>query len=118
MTLRGALPGRKPGTFARLKIATDKVDHAIVVPATAIQTKYGTSVAFIVHDGTLKASEVKLGDRLGPRVEITDGLEAGQTIVSDQVDGLTAGLAVRPKTAEDAAGSGGAGGKHKKGAAK
>jgi len=108
----------KPGTFARLKIATDKVDHAIVVPATAIQTKYGTSVAFIVHDGTLKASEVKLGDRLGPRVEITDGLEAGQTIVSDQVDGLTAGLAVRPKTAEDAAGSGGAGGKHKKGAAK
>jgi RND family efflux transporter MFP subunit len=108
----------KPGTFARLTIATDKVDHAIVVPATAIQTKYGTSVAFILENGKLKASEVKLGDRLGPRVEITEGLLAGQSIVSDDVDGLTSGMAARPKTAEDAADSRGAGGKHKKGAAK
>src|SRR5205814_10394453 len=65
----------KPGTFARLKVATNQVDQAIVVPATAIQTRYGTSVAFVVHDGKLTATEVKLGDRLGPRVEITAGLE-------------------------------------------
>jgi len=91
----------KPGTFARLRIATNKVDRAIVVPATAIQTRYGTSVAFIVHDGKLTASEVKLGDRMGPRVEITEGLEAGQTIVSDGVDGLTAGMSVSPRDTKD-----------------
>jgi len=108
----------KPGTFARLKIATNKVDHAIVVPATAIQTKYGTSVAFVLENGKLKASEVKLGDRLGPRVEITEGLEAGQSIVADDVDGLTSGMPARPKTAEDAADNSGAAGKHKKGAAR
>jgi RND family efflux transporter MFP subunit len=109
----------KPGTFARLKIATTKVDHAIVVPAAAIQTRYGTSVAFVVQDGKLKASEVTLGDRLGPRVEVAEGLEAGQIIVADQVDGLTAGLPVRPRSA-DAAGkaTGGADGRHKKGAPK
>jgi len=87
----------KPGTFARLRIATNKVDHAIVVPATAIQTRYGTSVAFVVKDGKLATSEVKLGDRLGPRVEITDGLEPGQTIVAEGVDGLSAGIAVTPR---------------------
>jgi RND family efflux transporter MFP subunit len=87
----------KPGTFARLRIATNKVDRAIVVPATAIQTRYGTSVAFVVKDGKLLTSEVKLGDRLGPRVEITDGLEPGQTIVADGVDGLSAGIAVTPR---------------------
>jgi RND family efflux transporter MFP subunit len=92
----------KPGTFARLRIATNKVDHAIVVPATAIQTRYGTSVAFLVHDGKLTASEVKLGDRMGPRVEITDGLEAGQTIVADGVDGLTAGMSVSAKETKNA----------------
>ncbi|HWT46475.1 MAG TPA: efflux RND transporter periplasmic adaptor subunit [Vicinamibacterales bacterium] len=109
----------KPGTFARLTIATNKVDHAIVVPATAIQTKYGTSVAFILENGKLKASEVKLGDRLGPRVEITEGLQAGQSIVSDDVDGLTSGMAARPKTAGDSVdSSSGTGGKHKKGDAK
>jgi RND family efflux transporter MFP subunit len=108
----------KPGTFARLKIATNKVDEAIVVPATAIQTRYGTSVAFIVQHGKLKASEVKLGDRLGPRVEITEGLEPGQTIVADDVDGLTAGVAVRPATAEDEDNGKSGAGKDKKGAAK
>ena len=87
----------KPGTFARLRIATNKVDQAIVVPATAIQTRYGTSVAFVVKDGKLTTSEVKLGDRLGPRVEITDGLEPGQTIVAEGVDGLSAGIAVTPR---------------------
>jgi RND family efflux transporter MFP subunit len=92
----------KPGTFARLKIATNQVDHAIVVPATAIQTRYGTSVAFIVRDGKLVAAEVKLGDRMGARVEITGGLDAGQTIVADGVDGLTAGMAVTPRTRGDA----------------
>ena len=104
----------KPGTFARLRIATNQVDHAIVVPATAIQTRYGTSVAFIVRDGKLSASEVKLGDRMGLRVEIIAGLEAGQTIVVDGVDGLTAGIAVKPRAggdADEAAGSGKKGGK-------
>jgi len=90
----------KPGTFARLRVSTSKVDQAIVVPATAIQTRYGTSVAFVVKDGKLTASEVKLGDRLGPRVEITDGLEAGQAIVADGVDGLSAGMAVTQRAGD------------------
>jgi RND family efflux transporter MFP subunit len=87
----------KPGTFARLRIATSQVDRAIVVPATAIQTRYGTSVAFVVTDGKLTASEVKLGDRLGSRVEIIGGLEPGQTIVAEGVDGLSAGMSVAPR---------------------
>ena len=94
------------------------MDHAIVVPAAAIQTRYGTSVAFVVQDGTLKASEVTLGDRLGPRVEVAEGLEAGQIIVADQVDGLTAGLKVRPRAADAAGKETGADGRHKKGAPK
>jgi RND family efflux transporter MFP subunit len=107
----------KPGTFARLKIATNKIDQAIVVPATAIQTRYGTSVAFVVHDGKLTATEVKLGDRLGPRVEIAAGLEPGQTIVADGVDGLSAGMTVTARK-DDGAGKGAAGNgkKPKKGA--
>lgn len=92
----------KPGTFARLKVATNHVDKALVVPATAVQTRYGTSMVFIVRDGTLASAEVKLGDRLGQRVEIAEGLEAGATIVADNVDGLTAGIHVAPRKAKDA----------------
>jgi membrane fusion protein (multidrug efflux system) len=93
----------KPGTFARLKVATSHVDTALVVPVTAVQTRYGTSLVFVVRDGKLAATEVKLGDRLGQRVEIRDGVEAGATIVADNVDGLTAGARVEPRKVKDAA---------------
>jgi membrane fusion protein, multidrug efflux system len=87
----------KPGTFARVKVATNHVDHALVVPITAVQTRYGTSVVFLVRDGKLASAEVKLGDRLGQRVEILEGLESGATIVAEGVEGLSAGTKVVAK---------------------
>jgi RND family efflux transporter MFP subunit len=93
----------KPGTFARVKVATNHVDHALVVPVTAVQTRYGTSVVFIVKDDTLASAAVKLGDRLGPRVEILEGLEPGTMIVADNVEGLSAGTKVVARRITDAA---------------
>jgi membrane fusion protein (multidrug efflux system) len=87
----------KPGTFARVRIVTDRVDKTLAVPVTAVQTRYGRSVVFIIRDGKLTAAEVKLGDRLGPRVEVLSGVEPGTTIVSDGVEGLTDGQAVVPR---------------------
>ena len=70
----------KPGTFARVRIVTDRVDRTIAIPAAAVQTRYGRSVVFVVRDGKLAAAEVEVGDRLGPRVEIVKGVTAGSTI--------------------------------------
>jgi RND family efflux transporter MFP subunit len=93
----------KPGTFARVKVATNQVDRALVVPVSAVQTRYGTSVVFTVRDNTLTGTEVKLGDRLGTRVEILEGLEPGATIVAEGVDGLSAGTKVVARKVTDAA---------------
>ena len=89
----------KPGTFARVRIVTDRIDRTVAIPVSAVQTRYGRSVVFVVRDGKLAASEVKLGDRLGPRVEVLEGVAAGATIVSENVEGLSDGLAVKPRTA-------------------
>lgn len=89
----------KPGTFARARIVTDRVDKTLVVPVSAIQTRYGTSRAFVVKDGKITGVELKLGDRLGPRVEVLGGLDAGATIVSEAVEGLNDGMAVEPRGA-------------------
>ncbi len=104
-SIEGEVPNQdgrlKPGTFARVKIGTDVVDRAITVPASAVQTRYGTSQVFVVRDGKATGVEVKLGDRLGPRVEIVEGVEAGATIVADSVDGLSTGVRVVPHAAKD-----------------
>jgi membrane fusion protein, multidrug efflux system len=87
----------KPGTFARVHIATNRVDSAIVIPVSAVQTRYGTSLVFIVRNNVLASAEVKLGDRLGPKVEILEGVEPGVTIVAEGVEGLNNGTRVAPR---------------------
>jgi RND family efflux transporter MFP subunit len=84
----------KPGTFARVQITTDHVDRAVVIPAAAVQSRYGTNRVFVVTDGHLVGREVVLGDHLGDRVEVTGGLAAGTTIVATDVEQLTDGLKV------------------------
>jgi membrane fusion protein (multidrug efflux system) len=87
----------KPGTFARVRILTDRVDKSTVVPVSAIQTRYGTSRVFLVRDGRISGAEVELGDRLGPRVELLAGVEPGALIVAEDVEGLTDGTPVEAR---------------------
>jgi RND family efflux transporter MFP subunit len=86
----------KPGTFARARWNSDRTDEVLTVPAPAIQNRYGVNRLFAVTDGRLTAREVKLGDRLGERVEIIEGLKAGQSVVVADVDGLADGMKVQP----------------------
>jgi membrane fusion protein, multidrug efflux system len=105
-SIEGEVPNEdgqlKPGTFARVRIVTDRVDKIVAVPVTAVQTRYGRSVVFIVNDGKIAGSEVKMGDRLGANVEILEGVNPGATIVADGVEGLSDGLHVTPRTAAPA----------------
>ena len=84
----------KPGTFARVQITTDHVDRAVVIPTAAVQSRYGTNRVFVVTDGHLVGREVVLGDHLGDRVEVTQGLDGGTAIVATDVEQLTDGLKV------------------------
>jgi membrane fusion protein (multidrug efflux system) len=84
----------KPGTFARVQISTDHVDRAVTIPAAAVQSRYGTNRVFLVQNGQLVGKEVVLGDRVGDRVEVAQGLEAGTTIVAGDVEQLADGMKV------------------------
>jgi membrane fusion protein (multidrug efflux system) len=88
----------KPGTFARVQITTDHVERAVTIPVAAVQSRYGTNRVFLVQNGQLAGKEVVLGDRLGDRVEVSDGLDAGTVIVSDDVEQLADGMRVTTRT--------------------
>jgi RND family efflux transporter MFP subunit len=87
----------KPGTFARVRMESDRLDRIITIPAAALQNRYGVNRVFEVRNGTLTPHEVKLGDRLGDRVEIIDGIAANQTIATSDVDLLAEGARVQPR---------------------
>src|SRR5436190_11289798 len=70
----------KPGTFARVHIATALVEQVVTIPYAAMQYRYGVNRAFVVTDNHLTMHELKIGDRLNDRVEILDGVKPGDVI--------------------------------------
>jgi multidrug efflux pump subunit AcrA (membrane-fusion protein) len=85
----------KPGTFARAHLDSDRVDPILTVPYAAIQNRYGTNRLFVVKGDRVTSVEVKLGDRLGERVEIVNGVAAGAPIAVSDIDHLTDGTKVQ-----------------------
>jgi cobalt-zinc-cadmium efflux system membrane fusion protein len=71
----------KPEMFANIEIITDVNSTAISVPQSAVLEDGGKSVVFVAEGNTYKQRQVQLGIKNGDRVEIIDGLNAGDKVV-------------------------------------
>jgi RND family efflux transporter MFP subunit len=87
----------KPGTFARLSLRTNKTDRVLTLPYAALQYRYGVNRVFVVKGDRLVAKELKVGERLGDRIEIVSGVNAGEPVAMTDVDKLVDGLKVSSK---------------------
>jgi RND family efflux transporter MFP subunit len=87
----------KPGTFVRVKLTTNHVEDLLTLPYAALQYRYGVNRAFVVTGDSIVGHEVKVGDRLGDRIEILGGVKAGDVIAMTDVDNLADGMKVAPK---------------------
>ena len=87
----------KPGTFVRVKITTNHVEELLTLPYAALQYRYGVNRAFVVKGDSIAGHEVKVGDRLGERVEILAGVNDGDVIAMTDVDNLADGMKVSTK---------------------
>jgi len=85
----------KPGTFARVRIETNKTDQVLTLSYAALQYRYGVNRVFVVNGDHLVARELKVGERLGDRIEIVSGVSAGEPVATTDVDKLVDGLKVR-----------------------
>ena len=84
----------KPGSYAKARIHTDKVDRIRLVPVRAVTYILGSNKAFVVQDGKIDAREVKVGDRFGEDVEIMDGVQEGERVAVTQLSRLDSGVRV------------------------
>lgn len=87
------------GMYASARIVTSSQPDAVVVPREAVGTRDGKRVVLKVQDGTVTAVEVVEGISDGMRVQIVEGLAAGDTVVSDARRQVAAGARVRPVAA-------------------
>ena len=87
----------KPGTFVRVKLTTNHTEDLLTLPYAALQYRYGVNRAFVVTGDSILGREVKVGDRLGDRIEILGGVKAGDVVAMTDVDNLADGMKVSVK---------------------
>lgn len=85
----------KPGSYARARLTTQKMDDVMVVPQRAVAYVLGSNKAFVVTNrGSIEARDVKIGDRMDQQIEILEGLTEGEQVATTQLQRLDTGVKV------------------------
>ena len=84
------------GMFAQGALTLSRIDNALAVPASAVREEIGQTFVYAIDDGLVKRRNVKVGppDAAG-RVQVLDGLAAGDRIVRVNLGSLREGVAAR-----------------------
>ena len=84
------------GMFAQGALTLSRVDNALAVPAAAVREEIGQTFVYAIEDGLVKRKNVKIGTpEAAGRVQVFDGLAAGDRIVRVNLGSLREGVAAR-----------------------
>ena len=85
----------KPGMFARVNIVYERRQDALQLPRTAILDADGEQSVFVVAGGKAEQRTIRTGLANGGWIEVLDGLEGSEQIVTVGQAGLKTGTLVK-----------------------
>ena len=90
----------QPGMFIEARLVTAVRPNAVVIPEDAVVPAEGTSSVWVVVAGKADRRKVTLGVRTPGFVEVTDGVKAGEQVVTGGLELLAPGAPVMAKVVE------------------
>ncbi len=87
-----------PGAFADVRLLVAEINDALAVPSIAVIPELGGRKVFVLEDGKAQPRAVETGIRTADRVQVTKGLQAGETVIVSAIQQLSAGLAVEARS--------------------
>ena len=90
----------QPGMFIEARLVTAVRPNAVVIPEDAVVPAEGTNAAWVVVNGKADRRKVSLGVRTPGFVEVTDGVKAGEQVVTGGLEMLAPGAPVMPRVVE------------------
>ncbi len=88
----------RPGQYAKVRVTMGSKKDALVVPKRALRELQGQFLAFVVKsDNTVEQKTVGVGPAIGELQVVESGLAEGDTIVTDGIQKLKTGMAVKTK---------------------
>lgn len=91
-----AAEGLLIGMKGDVEIEVSSVPNVLTIPVEALFDEGGTSYVYLVENGTLARTEVKVGTLTETTVEVVSGVEEGDTVALSGPVELVDGMAVIP----------------------
>lgn len=92
----------RPGQYVTVRLHLGDRDGALLVPQSAINTsQIGRTVMVLGQDGKVAQRMVVLGDTYDDLVIVTDGVKAGDRVITGQLQKLKPGMAVEVEPGAD-----------------
>ena len=91
----------RPGQFARVKIKVKDEPNALLVPqkcVTELQGQY--SVMVVDSENKIQATQVKIGEKIGDRWIVNEGLKKGDKLILEGLQKVRTGMVVIPEITE------------------
>lgn len=84
-----------PGAFANVKAYLQRFDEAILVPTEAIVPELNGNKVFVYRNGAAEPTPVTTGIRQESRIQITEGLLPGDTVITTGILQIKPGAPVK-----------------------
>jgi membrane fusion protein (multidrug efflux system) len=87
----------RPGQFGRVRAAMSIKKNALLVPQRAVMEIQGSDqVAVVGDDNKVSIKSVKVGETIGSRWVIDEGLQPGERVVVEGIQNIKDGVVVNP----------------------
>jgi membrane fusion protein (multidrug efflux system) len=90
------------GEFANVSIEGATPERALVIPQAALLSDQSGAFVFVVENGRAVAKRVKLGQRLGAEIAVTEGLTEGAMVIVEGIQRVRPGAPVQTTPAQAA----------------
>jgi RND family efflux transporter MFP subunit len=88
----------RPGGYGKVRAVIRLQQDALLVPQRAVtELQGGYQVAVVDGENKVSIRTVKVGDRVGSRWVIAEGLKRGERVVAEGIQKVRPGMAVNPK---------------------
>lgn len=89
----------QPGMFARCKVEVERIENAFALPEEALGDRRSDengerAEIYVLRGDLVFRREVRLGETIGERIQILEGLRAGEEVATSAVDLLQDGLQI------------------------
>ena len=83
-----------PGRYTSVEITKREIKEALAIPSEALIPEMGKNVVYLYKDGVAEPAEIEIGLRTESHVQVLNGVQPGDTLITTGVMQLRTGMQV------------------------